>query len=421
MSTLKVSEIVVEDRHRRDMGDIAALAASIAEHGLLQAIGVRPDGRLVFGERRLRAHQLLGRTEIEVKVIDIEHIAFAEQAENNIRKDFTIEERVAIGEDIEKLLAGRQGRHHMENFPHEVGPTRDIAARKAGFSNGRTYEQAKEVIRAAAEDPKTHGKAKDTMNRTGRVHGSFKLVKVARQAAAIRAEPPPYPGRGPYRVIVADVPWPYNVRQEDPSHCGTLPYAQMSIEQICGEGPKVRAIAHADCILWFWVTNFHMRYAYDVLAAWDFEAKTILTWVKDHFGNGDWLRGQTEHCILATRGNPTVQLTNQSTVLHARRRAHSQKPDEFYAMVESLCPAPRYAYLFARNARPLWDGHGDEAPPAPDIAESVKAVVEQLPRVAAEVAEYDAARDLDGSLQWAYRRIRDRVARGGKGWGGYGP
>lgn len=38
-------------------------------------------------------------------------------------------------------------------------------------------------------------------------------------------------------------------------------------------------------------------------------------------------------------------------------------PVEFYDLVESLCPAPRYADLFSRyqhNER--WDCHGDQAP-----------------------------------------------------------
>ena len=29
------------------------------------------------------------------------------------------------------------------------------------------------------------------------------------QAERIRAEPPPLPGKGPYRVAVADIPWAY--------------------------------------------------------------------------------------------------------------------------------------------------------------------------------------------------------------------
>ncbi len=59
-------------------------------------------------------------------------------------------------------------------------------------------------------------------------------------------------------------------------------------------------------------------------------------------------------------GKAVVQLTNQSTLLQAPVGAHSQKPEAFYELVEKLCPAPRYAELFARRSRPNWDGHGDE-------------------------------------------------------------
>jgi N6-adenosine-specific RNA methylase IME4 len=97
--------------------------------------------------------------------------------------------------------------------------------------------------------------------------------------------------------------------------------------------------------------------------AWGFTEKSILTWAKDRMGLGDWLRGQTEHCILAVRGRPLVELTNQTTLLHGRVRAHSEKPLEFYCLVENLCPAPRYAYLFSRyQHNDRWDCHGDEAP-----------------------------------------------------------
>jgi len=39
------------------------------------------------------------------------------------------------------------------------------------------------------------------------------------------------------------------------------------------------------------------------------------------------------------------------------------KPVEFYELVESLCPAPRYCDLFSRyQHNDKWDCHGDEAP-----------------------------------------------------------
>ena len=132
----------------------------------------------------------------------------------------------------------------------------------------------------------------------------------------------------------------------------------MSIEQICQL--DVSAIAHDDCILWLWTTNHHLREAFAVLDAWGFEQKTVLTWFKDRMGLGDWLRGQSEHCLMAARGKPIISLTSETTLLCGPVRAHSQKPDEFYGLVEKLCPAPRYAELFQRTARENWDGHGDE-------------------------------------------------------------
>jgi len=152
-------------------------------------------------------------------------------------------------------------------------------------------------------------------------------MHVIPQIEAIRSEPPPLPCNGPYRVIVADPPWPYEFRQEDSSHRGVQPYPGMPIEQICAL--PVAAIAHEDCILWLWTTNFYMRFAYQALDAWGFQERTILTWVKDRMGLGDWLRGQTEHCIMAVRGRPAVTLSNQTTVLHGKAREHSRKPEEF--------------------------------------------------------------------------------------------
>lgn len=135
-------------------------------------------------------------------------------------------------------------------------------------------------------------------------------------------------------------------------------YGQMSIAQICAV--DVSSLAHEDCLLWLWTTNHHMREAFTALDAWGFKQKTILTWVKDRMGMGDWLRGQTEHCLMAVRGKPVVELTNQTTLLHGPLRAHSQTP-----FVERLCPAPRYAYLFSRyRHNEKWDCHGAEAPPA---------------------------------------------------------
>jgi len=243
-----------------------------------------------------------------------------------------------------------------------TGRAADKAAKATGMAR-RTLEKAEAIVDAAEAEPEKFGKLLEQMDDTGRVNGVYRRLKIARQAEAIRTEPPPLPGNGPYRVIVVDPPWSYEKRDNDPSHRAALPYAAASIADICKQ--PVPSIAAPDCILWLWTTNAHMREAFEVLAAWGFEPKTILTWAKDKMGTGDWLRGQTEHCIMAVRGKPVVTLTNQTTLLRARVRAHSQKPVEFYELVESLCPAPRYADIFSRyRHNDKWDCHGDEAPPA---------------------------------------------------------
>ena len=360
---IDISSICIGTRQRKDLGDIPALAASIEEHGLLQPIVITPDRRLVAGLRRLRALELLGRRTVPVHIADIASIVRGERAENQDRLPFTLSESVAIWEAVkaeeETAVKGRMslgGKGAKFSQPLK-GRAVDRAARGTGKS-GRTLEKAKAIVEAAEQDPEKFRKLQEDMDRTGRVNGPFKRLMVTRKAENIQREAPPLPNKGPYRVIVADPPWPYEVRSEDPSHRSTQPYPQMSIEQI--RALKVGEIAHDDSIVWLWTTNHHMREAFQVLDAWGFQQKTILTWVKDRMSTGDWLRGKTEHCLMATRGRPIVTLHNQTTVLHAPRREHSQKPDEFYELVEHLCPASRYAELFQRTAREKWDGHGDE-------------------------------------------------------------
>jgi ParB-like nuclease domain len=60
---MPVDRIRVGERHRKDMGDVSALAASMRELGLLHPVVVRPDGTLIAGERRLPAAEQLGWTE----------------------------------------------------------------------------------------------------------------------------------------------------------------------------------------------------------------------------------------------------------------------------------------------------------------------------------------------------------------------
>lgn len=184
-------------------------------------------------------------------------------------------------------------------------------------------------------------------------------IKQERKAAIVEsiAAEPPTPPKGPFRVIVVDPPWKYESRAEDPTHRARNPYPDMELADI--KALPIPALAHTDCILWLWTTNAFMREAFECLDAWGFENKTILTWTKSNLGLGNWLRGKTEHCLMAVRGKPIVTLTNQTTHLVGPLREHSRKPDEFFAMVESLCPGNKLE-MFSRQKRDGWQSTGAE-------------------------------------------------------------
>jgi ParB-like nuclease domain len=78
---IAIAEIVIAERHRQDMGDIAELAANIEKTGLLHPIVISPSGRLIAGTRRIRAFEALGRERIPVTIIDLEQLAEGEQVE----------------------------------------------------------------------------------------------------------------------------------------------------------------------------------------------------------------------------------------------------------------------------------------------------------------------------------------------------
>lgn len=367
MKRVPIQNIAMNGRFRRDLGDLSSLITSIRTVGLLHPLVVTSDLRLIAGARRLEACRQLGWNDIPVHVVDLQDLIRAEHDENVVRKDFLPSEAVAIKQALDpverqrakdrQVLAGRtcgKGMIASANLaPPMKGKVRDKVAAYTGV--GRTsLKKAEEIVEAAAREPEKYQPLVSEMDRTGRIDGVYRKLKVQEQADQLEKEPPPLPS-GPFRVIVADPPWHYDKRPTDPSRRGVITYPSMSLEAI--KSLKVAALATKDCVLWLWTTNAHLPFAFDVAGAWGFDYKTTLTWVKNRIGTGEWLRGQSEHCLMCVRGKPVVNLTNQTTIITGPVREHSRKPNEFYSMVESLCPGAKVE-LFAREKRPGWQMHG---------------------------------------------------------------
>ena len=113
MKNIPIPSIKVENRLRSlNAEKVAELAESIAQVGLLQPIGVRPDGTLVYGYHRLEACKQLGWTEIPAVVVDGDDLRaeLAEIDENLIRSELTVLEQ---SEHI-----GRRKRVYEQLYPH---------------------------------------------------------------------------------------------------------------------------------------------------------------------------------------------------------------------------------------------------------------------------------------------------------------
>lgn len=390
---LQIAEIVVPEG-RRVVSDekVVELAESIGDIGLINPITVTTAKRLVAGAHRLAAMKRLGRETIEAVVRELSELdaELAEIDENLIRNDLTAAERakytarrkaIYLAKHPETKTGGAPGKagggkvaknSNLESFVNTTSKASGRSKTRISEDVRRGEKVAEEVLDNIAGTSMDSGVNLDVLSKLDEAHqkevvdhakktGTKNLKTAARNLAKskvveeIKKEPAPMP-EGPFRVIAADVPWPYE-RVDDPTHRGSIDYPPMSIEEMCAL--KVPELAHDDCILWFWTTNAFMHEAYHVIDAWGFTPKTILTWVKPKMGVGNWLRNQTEHCIVAVKGKPVVQLTNQTTKLEAPTREHSRKPIEFYELVESLCPGSKVE-LFARERREGWEPWGAE-------------------------------------------------------------
>lgn len=338
------------------------LEASIVAEGCRDAI-VTWDGTIIDGHNR---YEICQRHGIAFRVEEKEFasrdaaklwIIDNQLARRNITKFVRLElleeqARIIGAKARERQACGQGGILLCQNYDKAID-TKKAIADLAGVSHD-TVARAKKIREKAPDEVKEQVR-KGTLS----INEAYKAVRAAEKAEqkqiAIEAIETLSQPNGRYHVLVIDPPWQYEKRAEDATHRGRCTYPTMPTDEIAA----MEIPAEEDAIVWLWTTNAFMHDAYHILDAWGFTPKTILTWVKDRMGTGDWLRGKTEHCILAIRGKPIVDLTNQTTALDAPLREHSRKPDEFYALVDALCPGKKID-IFSREKREGWDQWGGE-------------------------------------------------------------
>lgn len=171
------------------------------------------------------------------------------------------------------------------------------------------------------------------------------------------------PPLAPSRVLCADPPWKFRDKLPGPGRGADKHYPTLTVEELCAF--QLPPLAD-DCHLFLWRVSSMVEEAYRVVRAWGFVPKSEIVWLKRtvdskrHFGMGRHVRAEHETAIIAVRGRPKViDRSVRSTFEAVAERVHSRKPEEFYDLVERLCPGP-YAELFARRHRVGWACLGNE-------------------------------------------------------------
>jgi N6-adenosine-specific RNA methylase IME4 len=242
-------------------------------------------------------------------------------------------ERLAVQHGVSPATVRR-----AEKFYDEVEKTPEL---KRAVEEGRPVLQVKRELKEQAREARREENRK-----------KIAAVPEPEKAAAV--------AQAKYATIVIDPPWDWGDEGDQDQLGRARPdYSTMSIEQL--ERLDVGGLADDDCHIYLWITNRSLPKGFRLLDAWGFRYITAITWVKPHFGMGNYFRGQTEHVLFGVKGSQPLKRKDVGTVFEADRgqAGHSSKPPKFLELVESCSPGP-FLEMFSRSARPGWVAWGED-------------------------------------------------------------
>lgn len=247
---------------------------------------------------------------------------------------------------------------------------------------------------------------------------------------------------GGFRTVLADPPWRFQHRtgKVAPEHRRLDRYSTLDLDDICAL-PVADAVA-TNAHLYLWVPNALLPDGLRVMEAWGFRYVSNLVWAKrrkdggpDGRGVGFYFRNVTELLLFGVRGSmrTLAPARSQVNMIETRKREHSRKPDEQFALIEACSPGP-FLELFARYPQPGWTAWGDEADAevaprgrvhagytggaiSPPLEPYVRLVKEEESEIAVYLrAEYErgaSLRDLRERTGWSHQRVRGVLLRAG--------
>ena len=327
--------------------EFEALRDSIRENGLFEKLVLNQDNVLLDGHNRRDALHALGIpvTEdlVERKhfdnVLDEKIFIMLVNLQRRHLNDYQKTEKAKPLEDLYTEKAIQRQLNGTLSSIEDKGRAGELTAKVIGVSKA-TYERAKKIRDEGTEDEKNEARSKKRM--VSKVYN--KIMKRQKLEKAKEAGSPPLP-LGKYDIILADPPWQYGYEGSQRGKAD-IHYATLPTQKICDlEVPSAE-----NAMLFLWVTNPMIPDGLRVLKSWGFEYKTNYVWVKDKIGTGFYNRSKHELLFICRKGDFThpTDADRLPSVIEAPRRAHSEKPEVVYDMIEALYPRRAYLELYAR-------------------------------------------------------------------------
>lgn len=374
--------------------DYEALKADIAEYGQREPIWLHPDGSIIDGRNRHRVCVELGivpefetwnghgslvafvvSLNLHRRHLDAGQKAFvALKIKDELAKEIAIEKAEKGRAAIEKRWYGPSAAETDGTLFVAVDKTED---QNIGFDiNVETYKEERDSKKEAAA---IVGVSQGYVNSAQRLTedapdlaeqvqaGDLKMTAAMRELKhRQKQEAPPLPTNN-YRVWYADPPWHYGnsgaIGDTDNYGHAERHYPSMTIEELCAMGVSIKERATDDAVLFMWVTSPLLEECFPVIRAWGFQYKTSFVWDKVGHNYGHYNSVRHEFLLVCTRGSctPDEKTLFDSVVSIEKSRKHSEKPEEFRRIIDTLYTQGNRIELFARTPADGWDAWGNEA------------------------------------------------------------
>ena len=171
---------------------------------------------------------------------------------------------------------------------------------------------------------------------------------------------------GKYRVLYADPPWSYSDKQSVKGDFGTgtgaaeAHYPSLSVSEL--RALPISGLVQEDAVLFLWVTSPLLPEGLNVAQAWGFKYKAAFVWDKVKHNMGHYNSVRHELLLICTRGSCTPDVSTLfDSVQSIERTTHSEKPEEFRTIIDTLYPHGERLELFRRGNTPDgWKVWGNE-------------------------------------------------------------